>query len=103
MVTHDRDLFRMSASPIFCSSNGRGAGDSPERASRSEAEELHIDQTAQEMSVIGVDVSLEHLDIVACPAARACGCPTTGRTTTSWWRYPGRLAREDRRGRTGIR
>ena len=39
MVTHDHEPFRMSASPLFCISDGRGAGDPPERASRSEAEE----------------------------------------------------------------
>ena len=64
---HDQDLFGMPASLLFRISDGRGAGDSPERAFRSEAEENEHRPVAREMSVIGVDVSQEYPDIGRLP------------------------------------
>ena len=56
-------IFGMSASPFFFITDGRSAGDPPSAHLRVRAESMNIDQTSQEMSVIGVDVSLDHLDI----------------------------------------
>ena len=68
-------IFGMSASLLFRISDGRGAGDPQSAHPGARLKKMNIDQTAQEMSVIGVDISLEHLDIHCLPCGTSMRLP----------------------------